>query len=1000
VSNSFWQAKIWGLLHDPALKSLYSGKNAQGAWQKLLPLDMKEPVQADHIAAGSDRPAWDKESRYGKVDYDADKGLKISHLLSGESQSIFIKDFGNASSHQDRQLQNIEIKIIQERLIPLLKDLEGVERYQKAYWWLWRCLPVEISKTYGDETILLPADTRIPDCSVWSHNSLTSAIAGALTGFEEGQESRPYLGIFTMTPVQELIKASRKMQDFWAGSWLLHYLSAKVCWKLACEFGPDSLIYPCLYEQPLIDLWLTQKWQDFSPWINEPNPKRLLTAGFPNVIVAILPKESFITQKANAIEFARNALQQSWQDIGNQVFKKLSLVLSISEINKQRLWNEWLKHQWETYSISLPLGNSIATPELSEKLSKGQGKIVTSSEKIPEKGRSDILKHKRDFLKWVKSQHDYCQINLLPEDPLDSNQLSWNAEKFDKKSLPSLAELSTYNTFNVGLWWAQTFYLLRQGLEGVKNCREWQLPSAYSPRSTISGIGPVLHPQQYNRDGKPIDWVAESVTKAFWGKVRGWFDGREQLNATEVVKRGLQKILADVLNLDSEDSLASAYPDLTVGTSGLLHKFFKEKGEEEIGNYRNICGKITRHFEWTNDLERTKWGIPWIDENFDPPLPHPRLLNVSWLLEDAPEDSDLELLKKGLNEQISFNEGSNPTDWYVLAAGDGDDMNKWLKGEKLQPYENYIAEGWPEKSEQWVGFEEFLKQTKRMGPATHAALSRALLDFSNQLVPYLTEQRYAGRLIYGGGDDVLAYTNLWEWDKWLWDIRQCFKGEDDPCEDDPNGKFDSKGDYWQWQGNEKANLTKRPLFTMGRQATISFGITIAHHSVPLAIALENMWEAEEEAKEHEYIDRYRESDRKPCYKKKDAVQVRVIYGNGNILKATCKFDTFQQWKSLLNLPELYPALFKKLEPALFEQAATVWEQHPAPIHAAIDPWCVAFCDRREKLTDSNKDNFREALAQFLKELWVTTAEQDRDREVKNWLKLAAFIIRKRDIQIN
>jgi CRISPR-associated protein Cmr2 len=61
-----------------------------------------------------------------------------------------------------------------------------------------------------------------------------------------------------------------------------------------------------------------------------------------------------------------------------------------------------------------------------------------------------------------------------------------------------------------------------------------------------------------------------------------------------------------------------------------------------------------------------------------------------------------------------------------------------------------------------------------MGLSTHGALSRALLDFSNRLVPYLTEQRYAGRLIYSGGDDVLAYTNLWEWDSWLWDNKTVF----------------------------------------------------------------------------------------------------------------------------------------------------------------------------------------------------------------------------------
>jgi CRISPR-associated protein Cmr2 len=244
-------------------------------------------------------------------------------------------------------------------------------------------------------------------------------------------------------------------------------------------------------------------------------------------------------------------------------------------------------------------------------------------------------------------------------------------------------------------------------------------------------------------------------------------------------------------------------------------------------------------------------------------------------------------------------------------------------------------------------------------------------------------------LIYGGGDDVLAYTNLWEWDKWLWDIRQCFKGQDDPCQDDPNGKFESKGDYWSWKGNDKVS-TKRPLFTMGSTATISFGITIAHHSVPLAIALENMWQAEEEAKEHEYVNA---EDKKQA---KDAVQVRVIYGNGNILKATCKFDVFDKWKELINLDI---DIERSDRPALFEQAATVWEQHPAP-EGAINAWATAFCDRREKLNEPTiKETFQKALTSFLNELWKKTDENNRDREVQNWLKLAAFMLRKREINI-
>ena len=331
-------------------------------------------------------------------------------------------------------------------------------------------------------------------------------------------------------------------------------------------------------------------------------------------------------------------------------------------------------------------------------------------------------------------------------------------------------------------------------------------------------------------------------------------------------------------------------------------------------------------------------------------------------------------------------------------------MSEWLKGTPLKNYADYVPQKLRRKVQEYAQratgelgelerevhryFEEFLTQKKRMGASTHSGLSRALLDFSNQLVPYLTEQRYAGRLIYGGGDDVLAYTNLWEWDQWLWDIRQCFRGQNDPRDE-----FDSRGDYWQWKGQERKDLSKRPLFTMGSTATISFGIVIAHHSVPLAIALENMWQAEEEAKEHEYLSGCSlKTHKEDTYTKKDALQVRVIYANGNILKATCKFDTFDQWKKLLAIPEI--------EPALFEQAATVWDQHPVPVYEAIDPWCTAFCDRREKLNDNNRSEFRDAISAFIKALWMSTKQDDRDGEIKKWLKLAAFILRKRNITIN
>ncbi|MCW6038870.1 hypothetical protein K4A83_21780 [Spirulina subsalsa FACHB-351] len=158
---------------------------------------------------------------------------------------------------------------------------------------------------------------------------------------------------------------------------------------------------------------------------------------------------------------------------------------------------------------------------------------------------------------------------------------------------------------------------------------------------------------------------------------------------------------------------------------------------------------------------------------------------------------------------------------------------------------------------------------------------------------------------------------------------------------------------------------------------------MAHHSVPLAIALENLWEAENEAKAHVY-----EQDGTEI--KKDAVQVRVIYGNGNVLKATSKFQTFEKWRELLALG---------LEPALFEGAAQLWEQHPIPKETAIEPWVQAFVSRREVFKGEEKQQeFTKKLAKFLGEVWSSTKPKDLEQEVKNWLKLAAFVTRSREIK--
>jgi len=996
----YWQAKIWGLLHDPALKALHdaSGRGREGVWRLLQVMqDWVSPKSsdasdyqkyigdADLVASASDRSAIGNlpvAIDYQTIDrgWTLGTGLEITHLLS--AGTIFWEL--QPDNHRDLSRAGNRAEYLRQREESVVPDWIKQEEndYPQVFWWFWRCFPEAICREFNDDSLMLmPAETRLPDGSIWSHASITSALAGCLAGYTEPQKTRPYLATFTFSPIQELIKASRKMRDFWAGSWVLHYLSARICWKLALKYGSDCLLYPSLYAQPLIDYWLLEKYPNFSDWVKKPSVEKLLTAGFPNVIMVLLPEDKV---KA-AMQTAQQTLREEWLHLGKLTFNFLrerywmERRLDESDLT----WQGWLEHQWQHYWAAVPLGHP-------NYLLKDTG-ILRSQGSIDED-------------QWVCSQNQTYHLTDKQRLFLDKELAFLRASFID----PKTKERRQYKPgVNIGSWWAAVVDETRRVQAACKNARDWELPVAFGPRSTISGIGSVVHPS-------PGDsWITEGESQHYWARSAGLFDGREQLNATETVKRVLHKIVPKLFPGCEEEKIAASYPDLTGGVAGYLktHEQRERHGQREREHFERACAAIQQEHPWVNEVIRdmhNRWGIPWADEHQRKFQYHPRLLNAGWLVEDADVD---DVIKKEYQNQINqilkeFYPGVNPANWYVLAAGDGDGMSDWLKGKKMKQYYDYLptplknlADGHSEQighvfnaqelAEVRSQFSEFVKNQeikKRMGPSTHNALSRALLDFSNQLVPYLTERRYAGRLIYGGGDDVLAYTNLWEWDEWLWDIRQCFRGQDDPA-----GEFDHQGNYWQWKGSElPKGLSKRPLFTMGSTATISFGVVIAHQSVPLAIALENLWEAENQAKKH----------KDEQENKKDAVQVRVLYANGNQLQATSKFETFDKWKDILDF-DWKKYNLEEEEGSLFEQAVQIWEQHPAPIQEAISKWVVVFCERRDIFQGNQdaKNDFHQKLCAFLEHIWEYSQVKERDRQIQNWLKLAAFNLRNRSIRL-
>ena len=815
---------------------------------------------------------------------------------------------------------------------------------------------------------------------------MTAALAGAIIGYDTTMAefqaidskqlwyraySHPYLVSFTFTPVQELIKASRKMRDFWAGSWILHYVSAHISWKLAQKYGPDSLLYPSLFDQPLIDSWLLRDYPDLATWIDPPpSIDSLLTAGFPNVLVLVLPK----AKVAAAMQFAEQELKEVWKKLGDDVFTTLDESGWSRELEqKSSTWNGWLDTQWQTYWTGVPIGV--------EGESLKNAKILRDPDTLSER---DILYTQP----WIDKLNQHYGLNSGKDIDPDKQRKLFKPQEIDLLQA-IYANKDRKFSANIGSWWGYIFDTARINLGAVKNARNWQLPTVFSTRSTVSGIGAAVYPSDQN------DWTDEQDVKDFWQKPHAnLFNGSEQLNSTEVVKRGLHQILPDLLGVKERD-LSLAYPDLTSGVAGYLNTH----DDEECARYIKACEAVEQNIEAENLKSKdSKWGIPWAEAQADLKQYPPRLINASWLVEDFNLSTEELPRRRTELESLIKNTypSNNPTDWYVLAAGDGDGMSDWLKGINMENYREYIPEALKVTEDR--KFDKFLDIPKRMGPATHNALSRALLDFSNRLLPYLTQQRYAGRLIYGGGDDVLAYTNLWEWDKWVWDVRQCFRGDKDDRQE-----FDNTGDYWRWLGDiPPVGLTDRPFFTMGQKATISFGITIAHQSTPMAIALEQLWEAEASAKDHRAPPQGDEKQLAPPNegeipakkRAKDAIEIRVIYSNGNMLKATAKFEAFKQWQKLIDNN-------RDLEDAIFEQAAIVWDRHPAPTLDAVELWCRAFVERRQIFegNDEAKEQFCSDLQQFINIMHELNLPEDIDEQIRNWLKLAAFTIRRRKIQL-
>lgn len=224
--DKFWKTKLDARLHDPGEKALILMRTREGheggtvrQLREALQLgdaDHGTVKRADWWSAAADRPQWPKDFA-DLVRWTREPVL--IHPVCGNHCSLI--EHGRLS---DTQPEDIAERALQH--LQALREACGNDPRKTALAF-WRFGP-ELSGEDKDHGYLgqlwgqLPADSRVPDHTIWEHLDLASAFAGAMAADPHGEVALLALAI---GPVQPFIAAARSTSDLWAGSHLLSRLS-------------------------------------------------------------------------------------------------------------------------------------------------------------------------------------------------------------------------------------------------------------------------------------------------------------------------------------------------------------------------------------------------------------------------------------------------------------------------------------------------------------------------------------------------------------------------------------------------------------------------------------------------------------------------------------------------------------------------------------------------------------------------------------------------------
>lgn len=309
-------------LHDPVDKALkipgheIRASRIANALGVSTP-DKSEVVLADIMASGLDRanlPGYSSDpSANGAVDFAIHPD--ITHPICAAS----LRFTGHYDKAEDVTAQIV--KIIEKDTNDTSQVWDKRTYFNYLFFVLRKRLITENCGNLGFLWDKIPADSRIPDHTIWNHTGMVSAL---YTAFNESETRGASMVVVSLTPVQPFIGKTRKLRDHWVASVILSWLTFEGICTIMETLGPDHVMYPSLQDQPLVEASLAPFFEHFfDAYKNSVQmEKDEAVASFPNKFVFLAPsgqEEAFVKAVEERIQKEWKALADivlSWIDPG------------------------------------------------------------------------------------------------------------------------------------------------------------------------------------------------------------------------------------------------------------------------------------------------------------------------------------------------------------------------------------------------------------------------------------------------------------------------------------------------------------------------------------------------------------------------------------------------------------------------------------------------------------------------------------------------------------